>query len=33
MIMYIYPRSGKKILKFFVGLIQLNGSTRPKFDV
>ena len=33
MIMYIYPRLGKKNTQFFFGLIQLNGSTCPKFDV
>ena len=31
--MYIYPRSGEHLLKFFFVLIQLIGSTRPKFDV
>ena len=30
---YIYPRSGENLLKLLFGLIQLIGSTRPKFDV
>ena len=33
MMMYIKPRSGKKKLNFFFGLIQFIGSTRPEFDV
>ena len=31
--MYIQPRWGENLLKLLFGLIQLNGSTRPKFDV
>ena len=31
MTMYTYPRSRENLLLF--GLIQLIGSTRPKFDV
>ena len=33
MIMYIQPRWGENLLKLLFGLIQLIGSTRPKFDV
>ena len=33
MTMYIYPRSGGNLLKLLFVLIQLIGSTRPKFDV
>ena len=31
--MYIYSRSGEHLLKLLFALIQLIGSTRPKFDV
>ena len=31
--MYIQPRWGETLLKLLFGLIQLIGSTRPKFDV
>ena len=30
--MYIKPRVEKNLLRFLFGLIQLIGSTRPKFD-
>ena len=33
MIMYISPRSGENLLKIAFGLIQLIGTTRPKFEV
>ena len=32
MIMYIQPCSGEDLLKLIFGLIQLIGSTRPKFS-
>ena len=31
--MYILTRSGENLLKLLFDLIQLIGSTRPKFDV
>ena len=31
--MYIQPRSGKNFFKIAFRLIQMTGSTRPKFDV
>ena len=31
--MYIWPCSGENLLKFLFDLIQLIGSTRPRFDV
>ena len=33
MITYIYPRSGEDLLKLLFRLIQLIGSTCPKFNV
>ena len=31
--MNTWPRSGENLLKLLFDLIQLVGSTRPKFDV
>ena len=32
MIMYIQARSAENVLKLLFSVIQLIGSTRPKFD-